>query len=320
MIENLVDNPINKNMKELAKKLIKKELDYDIANRSYKRKKIRTKKFLAVFDGYKFSKSTMEYAIQLTKESDAFLVGIFLDEFIYRSYSVSKIMTSYQNDKQILKELDAKDKEKRDETVKQFEQACGKANIPYSFHRNKGIAIQELKQESIFADLIIINDTETFNRFAENPPTRFIKELLSDVQCPVLVVPKIFRPINKITLLYDGGPSSVFAIKMFSYLFDTISETSIEVFTVKDKMEGSHLPNNKLMREFIKRHFPKANFIVKKGNAEEQILGHLRYHKGNELVVLGAYRRSEISRWFKTSMADILMKELDTPLFIAHNK
>lgn len=38
------------------------------------------------------------------------------------------------------------------------------------------------------------------------------------------------------------------------------------------------------------------------------------------LVVLGAYRRNELSRWFKTSMADTLMKELDTPLFIAHNK
>jgi hypothetical protein len=36
-------------------------------------------------------------------------------------------------------------------------------------------------------------------------------------------------------------------------------------------------------------------------DAEEQVLGHLRYHKGDELVVLGAYRRSEISRWFKTS-------------------
>lgn len=74
------------------------------------------------------------------------------------------------------------------------------------------------------------------------------------------------------------------------------------------------------MREFIKRHFPKAKYIVAKGQAEEQILGHLRYHKGNEMVVLGAYRRSEISRWFKTSMADTLMQELDTPLFIAHNK
>jgi len=27
-----------------------------------------------------------------------------------------------------------------------------------------------------------------------------------------------------------------------------------------------------------------------------------------------------LSRWFKTSMADTLIKELDTPLFIAHNK
>jgi hypothetical protein len=204
--------------------------------------------------------------------------------------------------------------------VKKFEKACGEADIHYSFHRNTGIAIQELKQESIFADLIVINDSETFNRFVENTPTRFIKELLSDVQCPVLIAPDKFKPIDKITLLYDGAPSSVFAIKMFSYLFGNISNIPVEVFTVKDRMEGSHLPNNKLMREFIKRHFPKAKFLVERGDAEDQVLGHLRSHKENELIVLGAYRRSEISRWFKTSMADILMKELDTPLFIAHNK
>jgi hypothetical protein len=306
-------------MKELTKKIIKKEVVYNVATRSYKEKNIKTKKFLAVFDGFKFSESTMNYAIQLTKEADAFLVGVFLDEFIYRSYNVSEIIISYK-DEQILKQVDTKDKDKRDEAVKQFERGCGQAGIHYSFHRNTGFAIQELKQESIFADLIIINDTENFNRFAEEPPTRFIKELLPDVQCPVLIVPNIFKPIDKITLLYDGRPSSVFAIKMFSYLFGNLSDIPVEVFTVKDKMEGSHLPSNKLMREFIKRHFPKAEYIVEKGNAEEQILGHLRYHKGNELVVSGAYRRSEISRWFKTSMADILMKELDTPLFIAHNK
>ncbi|MEO6844484.1 MAG: universal stress protein [Ginsengibacter sp.] len=307
-------------MKELTKKIIKKEATYNVATRTYKEKDIKTKKFLAVFDGFKFSESTMDYAIHLTKKSDALLVGIFLDEFIYRSYNVSKMVTSYKNDEQILKQMDATDKERRDEAVRQFEQACRREGIQYSFHRNAGIAIQELKQESIFADLIIINDTETFNRFAEEPPTRFIKELLSDVQCPVLIVPDIFKPIDKITLLYDGGPSSVFAIKMFSYLFNNLPDISVEVFTVKDKMEGSHLPNNKFMREFIKRHFPTAKYILEKGKAEEQILGHLRYHKGNELVVLGAYRRSEISRWFKISMADTLMKELDTPLFIAHNK
>jgi hypothetical protein len=306
-------------MKEIEKRIIKKEFSYRVDKNSFRSKNVKAKKFLAVFDGLRFSKSTLEYAIQLTKDADAFLTGIFLDEFIY-PYDVSPVLTSYKDAEESLSQQAAKDKEKKDESVKEFERACSQAGIHYSFHRRAGVAIHELKHESIFADLVIINGSETFSLFPENPPAHFIKELLTDVQCPVLIAPAKFRPIDKITLLYDGRPSSVFAIKMFSYLFGDLHDIPVEVFTVKDTMEGSHLPNNKLMREFIKRHFPKAEYVIEKGNAEEQILGHLRYHKGNELVALGAYRRSEISRWFKTSMADILMKELDTPLFIAHNK
>lgn len=307
-------------MTEIARKIVKKEFSYSQGKGSFKTKIIRSKKFLAVFDGYRFSRSTLDYAIQLTRETDAYLVGIFLDDSLYRSYSVAQTIRSYKNPDQKLIEMEEKDQQKRDEAIKQFQKICSQAEISYTFHRDTNIAIQELKQESIFADLIIINSHETFNPFEEKPPTRFIRELLSDVQCPVLVVPDSFKPIDKITFLYDGAPSSVFAIKMFSYIFNGLINVPVEVFTVKEKARGSHLPNNKLMREFIKRHFPDAKFVVAKGNAEEQIPGHLRNHKGNELVVLGAYRRSELSRWFKISMADIVMKELDTPLFIAHNK
>ncbi|HUZ60408.1 MAG TPA: universal stress protein [Hanamia sp.] len=302
------------------KKMTKKEFNFNPSEKILKEKNIQRKKFLAVFDGYKFSKSTLEYAIQLALQSDAYLIGVFLDEFIYRSYSAYNVMNTYKDPLELLKKMDAKDKEKRDEAVMKFEKACAKTGVNHAIHRDKYIAIQELKQESIFADLIIINENETFNRFTEKLPTRFIRDLLTDVQCPVVVVPKAFKPVDKIVLLYDGSPSSVFAIKMFSYLFGDTVDACVEVFTSKDELGSSHLPNNKLMREFIKRHFPKAEYIVNRGEAEVEIPGHLRNHKENELVVLGAYRRSEISRWFKTSMADVLMKELDSPLFIAHNK
>ncbi|HLG40212.1 MAG TPA: universal stress protein [Chitinophagaceae bacterium] len=278
------------------------------------------KKFLAVFDGYKMSKSTLEYAIQLTWAADAHLVGVFLDEFIYRNYNVTKVIKIYNDYDTAIRALDAKDKEKRDGSARQFQKACSKAAIRFSIHRDKSIAIQELKHESMFADLIIINENETFTKQREEPPTRFMKDLLGDVQCPVLVVPDAFRRIDKIVLLYDGGPSALFAVKMFSYLFGTLKELPVEVYTVNDRLASLRMPDNKLMREFIKRHFPKVIYTINKGNAEEQILGHLRNHKENELVVLGAYRRTELSRWFKKSMADVLMKELDTPLFIAHNK
>jgi nucleotide-binding universal stress UspA family protein len=279
------------------------------------------KKYLAVFDGYKFSKSTMQYAIQLTKITKAYLIGVFLDEFIYRSYSAYKVMTTYQNYGSIIKELDVKDKKKRDSAVLNFQTACEKSGISFSIHRDKSIALQELKHESMFADLIIINESETFTRYKEEAPTRFIKDLLTDVQCPVLVVPNSFKAVDKIVLLYDGAPSSVYAVKIFSYLFGNLEGLPVEVYTVKEEAKtGLHLPDNKLMKEFIKRHFSKATFKVAKGDAEEQIQAYLQYHEENELAVLGAYRRSELSRWFKISMADILMRQLNVPLFIAHNK
>lgn len=278
------------------------------------------KKFLTVLDGYNLSKCTIDYAIQVSKLVNAHLIGLFLDEFVYHTYSVYEVLENAANPDKELKKLNAKDKKKRDDAVLKFQQRCEEANISFSIHRDKNIALQELKHESMFADLIILNEYETFTRFEEVPPTRFIKELLADVQCPVLVVPENFKSIDKIVLLYDGGPSSLYAIKMFSYLFGNLQKFPVEVFTVKDKKQsGLNIPDNKLMKEFIRQHFPKAKFLVKKGSPEEQITKHLKTHKENELVVLGAYRRSELSRWFKTSMADTLMKELDMPLFIAHN-
>lgn len=278
------------------------------------------KKFLAVFDGYKLSRSTMDYAISLAKSANAQLVGVFLDEFIYHSYPVAKVLKAGPRSADMQKELDEKDKKKRDDSARKFQQACDKAGIHYSIHRDNNIALQDLKHESMFADLVIINKNETFTRFREEAPTRFIKDLLTGVQCPVMIVPAQFLSIDKFVLLYDGRPSSLFAIRQFSYLFGGLTSIPVEVFTVKDYyMPSMHVPDNKLMREFIKRHFPDAVFTVVKGEPEEEILKHLTGHKENEWVVLGAYKRGELSRWFKTSMADQLMKELDTPLFIAHS-
>jgi hypothetical protein len=60
-------------------------------------------------------------------------------------------------------------------------------NIAYTHDRN--IAIQELKHESIYT-LLIIDSKETLTHYTEKLPTRFIRDLLSDAQCPVLIVPK----------------------------------------------------------------------------------------------------------------------------------
>lgn len=279
------------------------------------------KKFIAAFDGLNLSESTMNYAIFLARQAKAHLVGIFLEDFTRHSYGVADI-TRYEGESldQHMHELNEKDKEERDQSIKLFEQVCQNDGISFSVHRDRNIAIQEILHESVYADLLIISASETLTRFEEQIPTRFVRELLSDVQCPVVVVPQNYKPIDKIILLYDGEPSSVHAVRMFSYLFDSLKHLDTEVISVKRTQESLHLPDGRLIREFTKRHYPKADYVVLKGVAEDEILNYLLFQKKHPMIVLGAYQRSRFSRLFRPSMADHLLHHVEMPFFIAHNK
>ena len=279
------------------------------------------KNFLAVFDIYRMSVSTMKYAIQVTKSSGGHLVGVMLDETVFYGHDRPEEIAQNKEVEKAIKELNKEEAKKREEATEEFTKKCKEAGISFSVHKNGNMNLRELKNESMYADMIIINQHETFTSLNEKPPTHFLKDLLGDVQCPVLAVPRVYKPVENFVLLYDGAPAALYAIKMFSYVMGNPRNLPIKVFTVKEKKKaGFFMPDNKKIREFTKGHFPKATFAVASGNAEQEISSYLGSLPKNQMVVLGAYQRSEISRWFKISMADILMRELEIPLFIAHNR
>ena len=47
----------------------------------------------------------------------------------------------------------------------------------------------------------------------------YLKDVLHDVACPVLLVPEKFDFPESVILAYDGSEESVYAIKQFAYLF-----------------------------------------------------------------------------------------------------
>ena len=178
-----------------------------------------------------------------------------------------------------IQQLDKKDTEVRNESIRQFREACKMAGINFSVHRDRNVAMQELLLESVYADLLIITAAETLTRYHEPAPSRFIRELLNEVQCPVLLVPAEYRAIDKIILLYDGEPSSVHAVRTFSYLLGELKHLETEVLTIKKSEDSIFLPNGRLIKELIQRHYPDADAVVLKGQPEEVIGGYLKKEK-----------------------------------------
>ncbi|WP_221393537.1 universal stress protein [Dyadobacter sp. NIV53] len=275
------------------------------------------KKIIVAIDGLKFSRSAAEYAALVTRETNGHLVGVFLEDFTYHSFSMYSAIPDQGLYDDIISKSEEEDKKARAQAITDFQEICRLAKIEYSVHREENFARKQLLHESIYADLLVIDKTETMSNNEEEVPSDFMRELLINVECPIMVVPRHFEEFERVVLLYDGEPSSVFAIKMFSSVFQYLHKP-VEVLSVKSSEENLHLPDNRLMKEFMKRHYPKATYTVLHGEPEFEIVEHLKNKHQDALIVLGAYRRNIVSRWFRSSMADMLMRELKSPLFIAH--
>lgn len=261
----------------------------------------------------------MAYGITLAESSNALLTGVFLESFLYNSYKIADLIgtqgVSYVKMNHFLK----KDKETRLASAAIFEQACRNAHINFKIHHDRSFALQEVLKESIYSDLLLICADETLSHFPEKCPTHFIRELLAGTQCPVLIAPREYQEIEKVVLLYDGKPAAVNAIKMFNYLMPWLRNKPTEVVSVSDTKDTIELPDDTLVKEFIACHYSSASYTLLNGDPAEELVTYLKNYKQNTLIVLGAYQRNEVSRWFKASMADRLMQDISMPLFIAHH-
>lgn len=279
-------------------------------------------KIIVAIDGLNYKPSVAEFAISFTLRMHSHLVGIFLHDATYHSYKIYDTDTGRLMSTEDIEKGEARDQQLRKEAIQQFKDACMLHKIPHTVREDKGTALPELIRESLYADLLIINSGEQFNQYPTSRPSTFIRELLEAVQCPVILAPDEAYPVHKAVLLYDGSPASVYAIRRFCDQAPKYTTTpfAVEVLSVKKPGESLHLKDNKLIREYLKRHFPKAVFTAVNGDVRLKIPALLKKDDPGTIIVLGAYQRGMISRWFRPSMADVLLSTLSLPLFIAHSK
>ena len=88
------------------------------------------KKIIAAFDGLRFSESTLEYAIYLSKQYNAHIVGVFLSESTRVSYTIYELMVEQSvSGAAVENEIKKSDAVTMNESIKMFELACAASKI-----------------------------------------------------------------------------------------------------------------------------------------------------------------------------------------------
>jgi hypothetical protein len=239
------------------------------------------------------------------------LFGLFVQS-LKNSDSESYIFPSDINltDTDFTKATDEEENIKlKNSCVKSFADECTAANVFYKVRSVDEKFLPSIIDNSAFADIMICD--------AERFPTHYSFEtLLFHSHCSILLVPETYTNIENIILSYDDKTSSIHAIKQFAYLFSFYKHLPVYFVSVLPK-DVDELQYEDLVNEWLPLHYPTAEIKILKGEPKKE-LTHFINSYSNSLVILGAFGRSSLSRFFKESIAYSFLEETTATLFLAH--
>lgn len=198
-----------------------------------------------------------------------------------------------------------------------FKEQCKIKGMTPEVIADKGDPIQEIVFETQFADLVIIDPDLSFYGREEQLPSHFVKEVLAKAECPILLAPEKFNRVDEVVFCYDGSPSSIFAVKQFTYLMPEFRGKKVTLLKVNKQSEIEFDESDRRMMEWLRAHYPSVCYHALKGDSKDELFKYFFMHE-NKFIVMGAYGRSILSNFFKKSNADVLIRTVDLPLFITH--
>jgi nucleotide-binding universal stress UspA family protein len=193
--------------------------------------------------------------------------------------------------------------------VRLFADECKSANVDFFIEPKTDISLGDIISLSAFADFIVADAHENFKE-------HHIADLLRSVHCPMYLVSKESAATRHVVLAYDGSPSSIYAIKIYSYLFTEFRDLPTHLVYVNEGKETG-LPDEEKLKMWLPGHYRDLEIVVLHGDADE-VLADFTASLPNSLVVMGSYGRKNVSRFFHKSTANKIIDEGLSSVFMAH--
>jgi hypothetical protein len=278
------------------------------------------KKILLAIDATNPNRNALEFACYLARLTKSKVTGVFLENPVHSGVPIlkqlKKITSADWGEEENQDEYNHNQEELIEKNITHFKHGCICRDVNYTLHRDRGTPVTELVEESRFADILVTDAATSFHKQYEGIPSEFVKDVLKKAECPVIIAPESFGPINEIVFTYNGAPSSVFAIRQFTYLFPQLYNIKTTVIKVTESGEWNGTDKHKLT-EWLKDHYTDLHFEALRGNNYTKLFDYL-FKKKNMILVMGAYGRNAISEFIKPNPADLLIKTVTQPIFIAH--
>jgi nucleotide-binding universal stress UspA family protein len=276
------------------------------------------KKIIAAMDAVSFSEEQLIHFHDIAKMAGGRLTIVFLENIRVEMLPVANpfpIEAFPVSDTFDLRFLEQRRQLIRNQ-VNHFHTICSRNNLDVILHEKTGMPLESVIIESRFSDLLLINNHMTFATSYDSDPPKFVRDILREAQCPVLVLPSNQKDIRELLFTYNGSFSSMYAIRQFTCLFQNLFAKKLTVLYVDDRKTGK-ITEEALLKDYLKYHYNNWEIELLSGEPSFEIMSYLMT-RTNSMVTLGAYGRSKFSQFFHHSDAEKILHTINTYFFITH--
>lgn len=279
------------------------------------------RKIVVLFNALNYQPGSLRFARDIAGLSGSSVTALFVQDDTNVAWQpelkmvagqpyVEEIIASREEKKEISTTIDA--------ALVSFREECAEHKLSCTEKVERGNPVDIITRWSRFADIMIVSPQLSFSG-DKKVPTNFVADLLPRVECPVVLCSEEYVPVKEITLAYDGSHSAMYAIKLFFYLNPQYKSYHVKVLRIVEDETPFESPTDELFRDWMAVHCPSHSFLIMAGNAADILLRYFLDNEDNDkMLVTGAFGRGAVSRFFRRSTADLVVKAADIPVFVAH--
>ena len=269
------------------------------------------KKYLAILNGTLTPRHVVDSLINTANATSSFVDAVFMNY----SLDLTEYNYPFPNDLSLTrnnltgKTIAEENAELIQSNIRLFKDACEAAKINFSIDTDFELSLGDLITYSAFYDVVFANANENLGQY-------HIADLLVNAHCPIYLISKDVEKAENVIFTYNGTFSSMYAIKMYSYLFPELRNLPTTLVYIAPE-KSSQLPQEKKINSWLSRYYPNIQTKILHGDIYDELVSYTK-SVPNSLTVMGSFGRSAMSRFFHKSLAHAVIEDGNSSLFISH--
>ncbi len=195
----------------------------------------------------------------------------------------------------------------------EFNQILTHAGASGSLAVVSGEIAAQIVESAILADLVILNVAHPTGPSLADRYTSGLHTIIMRCPRPVLAVPGMTSPLNRLLLAYDGSPRAREALFVATFFAGKWHTPLFVVSVSDDRPLSNHLLDEASL--YLNERDIDATYLTRRGDPGEQILDTAKSTASN-LILMGGYGTSPVIEIVLGSTVDHVLRETEIPVLI----